>query len=137
MQEIELLSPWTKKDGITTTMIGLWWDQMKKDEDCLVHSDQIIKFGFEKSLVYQYVDGLIKRKIVKSINPKFRTTKHNIRPTAEGVTRFLEFYRNQLKSIHAIETKRDVKSPIEVMRLQITCEFLEEIQTRLFSNPGK
>lgn len=131
------VNPWTKKDGIITAMISLWFDRLEQGKKETIHVDQIIKFGFKKALVYEFIDDMIKQGLVESENDSYRTMKYIISPTPTGLTKFLKFYRDYLESIETIGKRHHVSLVLEIVRLKVICESLEKIQTSLFGTPSK
>ena|SRR2546428_10910633 len=130
------LNPWTKKDGILTALVCLWYNAIQNNEK-YIHGSLLIDFGFKNSHVYEFLDRMIRQGYVKSYKEGVRSLKYFITPTPTGLTHFLKFYQKRSEQIQKSSKKHNEELFIESMRLKITCETLEKIQSSLFGNVGK
>lgn len=126
------INPWTKKEGILSTLIDLWYDAIQKKDE-FTHGSLLVSFGFKSTLVYSFLDGLLTSKLIES-KRKIRPLKYFIKPTSTGITEFLKFYSKILEKIKIKEKTYEIKLEGEVSRLQKICELLEKIQTFMFGD---
>jgi len=126
------INPWTKTDGMVINLISLWLSYKENTGKEYVHASELIDEGFKSAVVYDFYDDLIRDGLAESYNEERRSMRPLLRPTAKGITTFLEVYKSRLD-----EKSNTGKSQIEVVLLKEVCKALKRLQTLLFSSPGE
>ena len=126
------LNSWTKIDGMVITLVSLWLLYKETEDKNYVHVSELIGEGFKSAVVYDFYDNLVRNGLAESYNRERRSTRPLLRPTAKGITTFLDIYKSRLN-----EKSKTNKSQIEVVLLKETCKALEKLQVLFFSSPGK
>ena len=126
------INPWTKMDGMIINLISLWLTTKESEDKDYVHASELIDEGFKSTIVYDFYDDLVRNGLAESYNRERRSTRPLLRPTAKGITTFLDIYKSRL-----IEKTKTHKSQVEVVLLEEICKALKRLQTLFFSSPGE
>lgn len=119
-------------DGMIINLISLWLTTKESEDKDYVHASELIDEGFKSTIVYDFYDDLVRNGLAESYNRERRSTRPLLRPTAKGITTFLDIYKSRL-----IEKTKTHKSQVEVVLLEEICKALKRLQTLFFSSPGE
>lgn len=127
------LNPHTKTEAMLISLIGIWLyykGELKKD---YVPAMEIIKDGFKPTKVYDFFDDLRRNELAEPYGESHGSMRNMLRPTAIGVSTFLNYFKNRLEKRQSSKEKQTLD--IEIVMLKKICESLEKLQSLFFSSP--